>query len=133
VTIVVDASVIVAWLIVGGPPGQWAAEVVTGATHLAAPHHLPVEVANVLRRTSEAGVIGPDTASLAHADLLDLPVVHVPYEVVAERAWALRANLTSYDASYIALAELLDAPLATLDRRMADAPGPRCEFLVPPS
>jgi len=48
-----------------------------------------------------------------------------------ERVWQLRANVTPYDAWYVALAEALDVPLATLDLRLATAPGPRCRFLTP--
>jgi predicted nucleic acid-binding protein len=56
----------------------------------------------------------------------------IAYEVVAPRAWSLRQNLTLYDAWYVAVAEILDAELATLDVRLARAPGLRCGFLVPP-
>jgi predicted nucleic acid-binding protein len=129
-TTVVDASVIVAWLVHGGDAGAWAERIVLGG-ELAAPHHLPVEVANVLRRAVLAGQVGPDAASLAHADLLDLPLTYVPYAPLAERAWELRSTVTSYDAAYVALAEELAAPVATLDRRLAAASGPRCAFLVP--
>lgn len=129
-TTVIDASVLVAWLIDGEADGQWAEQVVL-ARDLVAPHHLPAEVANVLRRLEAAGRVGPETASLAHADLLELPIALVPYEPLAERAWVLRRTLTSYDAAYVALAERLDAPLATLDRRIVRAPGPTCEFLTP--
>lgn len=131
-TVVVDASVVVAWLVEGGPDGQWAEEVVLGGG-LVAPHHLPVEVANVLRRSAAAGQVGPDTASLAHADLLDLPIAYVGYGPLGERAWELRSTVSSYDAAYVALAERLDAPLATLDARLTRAPGPRCRFLTPTS
>jgi predicted nucleic acid-binding protein len=68
---------------------------------------------------------------LAHADLLRLPVQLVAYEPVANRAWELRENLTTYDAWYVALAEGIGAPLATLDRRLSRAPGLRCELLLP--
>lgn len=130
-TVVVDASVVVAALVDSGPDGTWAEEIVrTG--QLAAPHLMPVEAANVLRRLAQAGQISADVASLAHTDLLDLPVELVGYEPVATRAWALRNNLTGYDACYVALAELFDAPLATLDGRLAGASGPRCRFLTPP-
>jgi predicted nucleic acid-binding protein len=132
VTVVVDASVIVAALVDTGPAGSWAEQFLAPG-ELAAPHLLPGEVANVLRRAQLAGDISSDIASLAHTDLLDLRVDLFPYEAVAPRAWALRANLSSYDAWYVALAESLDAPLATLDRRLAGAPGPSCAFLTPPS
>ena len=61
-----------------------------------------------------------------------LPGVDDHGRVLAERAWELRGSVTYADACYVALAELLDAPLITLDRRLAQAPGPRCAFLTPP-
>jgi predicted nucleic acid-binding protein len=82
----------------------------------------------VLRRAAGAQEITEDTASLAHADLLDLRLELFSYEIFAPRIWELRHNLTAYDAWYVAVAELLEAPLATLDGRLASAPGPRCEI-----
>ncbi len=129
-TLVVDASVVVAALVDSGPDGHWAAEVVAGEA-LAAPHHMPLESANVLRRASLAGELSADTASLAHADLLALRVELFPYVSLADRCWRLRENLTIYDAAYVVLAEELDAPLATLDHRLVTAPGTRCAFTTP--
>ena len=129
---VLDASVVVAALVDRGPDGRWAEAELLNA-HLAAPHLLPVEVANILRRMARAGQISGDIAALAHDDLLRLPVELFPYEPVAARAWELRPNLTSYDAWYVALAEHLAAPLATLDRQLAATPGPACRFELPPS
>jgi len=130
-TLVVDASVVVAALVDQGGVGAWA-EGVLASDHLAAPHLMPVEVANILRRATATGELSSDTASLAHADLLDLRIELVPYGGVASRAWGLRDNLTLYDAWYVALAELLGAKLATLDVRLSRAPGPDCEFILPP-
>jgi predicted nucleic acid-binding protein len=130
VTVVLDASVVVAALVDGGREGAWAEDVL-GEPSLAAPHHLPAEVANILRRAAAADHVSTDVASLAHADLLDLRVELVAYAPLAERVWELRENVTAYDGWYVALAERLEAPLATLDRRLARATGPRCEFLVP--
>lgn len=127
-TVVVDASCVVAALVDSGDSGLWAESVLTGGT-LVAPHLLPAEVANVLRRAAMSERISADTAALAHADLLELRVTLVPYEPFADRIWQLRATVSAYDAWYVALAEQLGAPLATLDRRLASAPGPRCEFL----
>lgn len=127
--IVVDASAVVAALVDTGTDGQWAESLLTA--DLAAPHLLPVEVANVMRRAVKAEEVTDDVASLAHADLLDLRVQLYPYDLVASRIWELRRNLTPYDAWYVAVAELLDAPLATLDQRLVASPGPRCEFLSP--
>lgn len=129
-TLVVDASVVVAALVDTSGIGAWA-ESVLASDHLAAPHLMPVEAANILRRAAQAGELSTDTASLAHADLLDLRVQLAPYGGVAPRAWALRDNLTLYDAWYVALAELLGAKLATLDARLSRAPGPKCEFVLP--
>lgn len=128
-TVVVDASVVVAALIDNGAAGRWAESLLT--SDLAAPHLLHVEVANVLRRASGAEEITDDVASLAHADLADLRVELVPYATVGDRIWELRHNLTTYDAWYVAAAELLDAPLATLDHRLVAAPGPTCRFQTP--
>lgn len=130
-TLVVDASALVAALVDGGPDGDWAAATIAGEV-LAAPHLLLVEASNILRRSRLAGDITADVAALAHADLLDLRVALFPYGPLAERVWELGENLTSYDGWYVALAEVLDAPLATLDGRLARAPGPRCRFVVPP-
>lgn len=129
-TLVIDAGVVVAALIDDGPDGRWA-ESMLAAGPLAAPHLMLVEAANILRRSSLAGVISPDSAQLAHADLLKLRVVLFGYEPVAERVWELRGAITSYDACYVALAEALDAPLATADLRLSRAPGPHCVFKTP--
>lgn len=129
-TLVVDASLVVAALVDDGPDGRWAeACLLDGPLH--APDLMPFEVANVLRRLAAAGRLSPDVASLAHRDLVSLSVVSVPYEAVADRAWELRENLTVFDAAYVALAEVIRAPLATLDRKLAAAPGARSEFRLP--
>jgi predicted nucleic acid-binding protein len=130
-TLVVDASVVVAALVDGGDLGRWAEDVLLSGRPLAAPHLLPVEAANVLRRAVQAGEVSADSASLAHADMRALRIEFFPYDTVASRAWELRDNLTLYDAWYVALAELLDAELATLDGRLTRAPGTQCAFMVP--
>ena len=127
---VVDASVVVAALIDDGPAGRWAEELLA-STPLAAPHLMPVEAANILRRAALAGDVSDDIASLAHADLLAVGVELFPYEMLADRIWELRGAVTTYDGWYVALAESLKAPLATLDARLARAPGPRCRFIGP--
>lgn len=131
-TVVVDASAAVALLVDAGPDGTWAEEVLAGQ-RLLAPHLMPVEAANILRRAAARGEISADAAALAHADLLALSVDLFPYEPFASRVWELRDNLTTYDGWYVALAEAVGAPLATLDDALSRAPGPRCEFLTPSS
>lgn len=130
VKVVCDASAVVAALIDGGPDGEWAADVLAGAD-LAAPALMTFEVANILRRQEQAGLSSPDQTAQAHADLLALRVELWPYELLAARAWELRHNLSTYDASYVALAELTGSSLATLDTRLAAAPGLRCPVLTP--
>jgi predicted nucleic acid-binding protein len=93
-----------------------------------APHHMPIEAANILRRAALAGELSSDTASLAHGDLVALRIDLFSFAPLADRCWELRENVTTYDAAYVALAEQLDAALATLDQRLATAPGPRCTF-----
>ena len=129
-TIVVDASAIVAALIDGGPDGSWARAGLRDED-LAAPPHVYVEVSNVLRRAVLAGRLGPDVGALAHRDLIDLPLATFSFEPLADRVWELHPGVTAYDAAYVALAEALDAPLWTLDRRLAAAPGPQCSFRLP--
>lgn len=131
-TVVLDSSVVVAALIDTGPVGMWA-EALLVSGPLAAPHLMPIEAANVLRRSALAGDISADVASLAHEDLLSLRLELFPYSLCATRVWELRSNITAYDASYVALAETLGARLATLDTRLSRTSGTRCEFAVPPT
>jgi predicted nucleic acid-binding protein len=129
VTLVIDASMVVSALIDSGTDGRWAESLLTSDS-LAAPHLLTAEASNILRRSALAGAISAEQASLAYSDLLDLRVELFPYAPFATRIWGLRDNVTCYDAWYVALAETLNAPLATLDARLAKASGPRCRFLV---
>ncbi len=129
-TIIIDASAMVAALVDAGPDGEWA-EKFLAVDDLAAPHLMPAEVTNILRRTSISGLITSDVASLAIADLAGLRIEFFAFDPFAQRIWELRENVTAYDAWYVALAETLAAPLATLDDRLSRAAGPRCKFLTP--
>ena len=131
-TIVVDASAVVAALVDVGQDGDWAQAELRGED-LVAPHLVTVEAANILCRAVRTGGISADVATLAHDDLLALRVDLYPYELVASRVWELRHNLTAYDGWYVALAEAVGAPLITLDARIARAPGLRCEVRLPPA
>ncbi|HET6534361.1 MAG TPA: type II toxin-antitoxin system VapC family toxin [Actinoplanes sp.] len=128
---VLDASAAVALLADAGHAGQWVAATIKDAI-LYAPELMPFEVSNILRRQTLAGLLDSSEATLAHSDLIALPVDLHPYVGLADRVWQLRKNLTVYDASYVALAELLGTALITLDRRMARATGPRCSIVAYP-
>lgn len=102
------------------------------AGSLVAPHLALVEATNILRRLEVSGRLGRLEAGAAARDLFLLELELVPFTPFAERIWELRSHVTSYDAWYVAVAEDFDLPLATLDRRLAAAYGPRCSFLLPP-
>lgn len=129
-TVVVDASVVVAALLATDAYGVWAEDSLERGP-LVAPHLLPVEVLSQLRRSVAAGLLAPENVAMAVADLADLPIRYVSAQRHLGRIWELRSNVTPYDAWYVALAEALDAPLVTLDRRLARASGPRCAFVTP--
>jgi predicted nucleic acid-binding protein len=123
--IVVDASVVATALGDDGPDGEVARARLRGE-RLVAPHLLDVEVVAAWRRMAGAGALSGRRAELARADLRAAPIDRVGHDRLLERAWTLQANLTTYDAVYVALAEVLDAVLVTADRRLASAPGCRC-------
>ena len=127
---IVDASVVTSALMVRARSSSWAREVM-GVGRLSAPHLMPAEVCQVLRRRVAGAVITAAEASAGMDDLLELRADLHPFEPFAPRVWELRDTVSAYDAWYVALAEALDVPFATLDRRLARASGPRCAFLVP--
>ena len=100
---------------------------------LHAPHLLDVEVLSALRRVVAAGDASAERAGYAVTDLLDLPLERYPHDGLAPRIWALRANFSAYDATYLALAEAITdggAPLLTADARLARAAGDHTELRV---
>ena len=121
---------LVAALVDDGSDGLWS-EMSISRDELVAPELLLAEASNVLRRLERAGVISPIEANGAHSDLIRLDVELFPCAPFAERVWALRNNLTCYDAWYIALADAFECPLLTLDGKLSRTTGPMCEFLVP--
>lgn len=127
--LVIDGSALVALLCDSGPAGDWVATLTMGAT-LAAPELALFEAANIFRRHELFGILDQTQAIFAHTDLTALPLQLWPYAPLAERAWQLRHNLTIYDGSYIALAELLTTSLITLDAKLSKAQGPRCPIIA---
>lgn len=131
-TTVVDVSVFIAALVDSGTEGRWAESTLAEGA-LAGPELVLVEASNVLRRLERAGHLSRLEAAGAHQDLLRLDLRLFPFAPFAARVWALRDNLTSYDAWYVALAEALNCPLITLDKKLVRASGPKCEIIVPPA
>jgi len=128
--IVVDASALLEILL--RTPAAEAVEdrlFAPGET-LHAPHLLDVEAAQVIRRYTASGEIDGERGRLALDDLADFPLRRYSHDFLLPRIWSLRKNLTGYDAVYIALAEVLDVPLLTRDRRLAASPGHHAEIIL---
>ena len=132
--IVLDASALVE-LLLRTPLGATVATRIADPTiGLHVPHLADIEVAQALRRYEKDGELDADAAAAALADLRDLDLQRHAHEPLLDRVWALRRNLTAYDAVYLALAEALDAVLLTCDGRLARAPGTTARVqLVKPS
>ena len=129
-SIVVDSSVLVAALLDSGPHGVWA-ETILARGSLHAPQLARVEATNIFRRLERAKVVTTPEANAAQDDLMQLDMELFSFEPFAERIWELRHNLASYDAWYVALAEALNLPLATLDEPLSKLKKVNCEFLTP--
>lgn len=128
---VIDSSVLVAALVDSGQDGSWAESAIAQG-QLAAPEMVMAEATNILRRMEQSDQVSGLEATASFRDLLRLDVELYPFAPLAERIWELRANVTSYDAWYVALAEALHNPLFTLDRKLSRASGIHCEVIVPP-
>ena len=119
---VIDASALVEFLL-GTPAGLAIADELEDpdeGVHI--PHLADVEVSHALRRLVSLGAVTESLAALALQDLQELDLQRHSHEPLLERMWELRKNVSAYDATYIALAEVLDAPLLTCDRRLARVP-----------
>lgn len=123
--IVVDASATATALTDDGTDGDLARARLRGQV-LAAPELIDLEVSSVLRRLILSGQLSPQRAEQALADLVALPMQRAPHLPLLARCWSLRANLSVYDASYVALAESLGSVLLTADARLSRSPGLRC-------
>lgn len=127
--IIVDASVLASALGDDGEDGGRARQGMLG-DRLAAPELIDLEVISVWRRALRARRMTARRAAQAIGDLQVLPLARAPHRPLLPRIWELASNLTAYDAAYVALAEALSAPLLTADRRIARAPGLRCEITL---
>lgn len=118
---VVDASVAVEFLL-RTPTGLSLAETLDEA-ELSAPDLIDAEVVSVLRRAVLTERLAEDRALSALDDFASWPINRIPGHTLARTAWQHHRNVTAYDAFYVALAEVLEAPLLTADGRLARAPG----------
>ncbi len=122
---VLDASVLVEYLAGGGHAALIRERLLRHDEPLWAPHLVDAEIGHVLRRAVTLGELRAGSAAAAIADLAGMPLHRAAHVGLLARAWSLRANLTFYDALYVALAERMDMVLVTLDGRLAGAPGLR--------
>jgi len=129
---VIDASVVVS-VLADAEHAPWAeAQLSTrGADRsLWVPHLIDAEVGQGLRREVTAGRLDEDRADAALLDLMRIPFRRIDHVGLIHRAWELRHNFSFYDGLYVALAEGLEVPLVTLDRRLARAVGDATEVMV---
>jgi predicted nucleic acid-binding protein len=129
--IVVDASVLANVIGDDGADGKRARKEIRVARDVAVPDLVDVETVAVLRQRWLAGTIPDRRFAAAIGDLESMDIDRYPTLPLMRRVCELRSNLTAYDASYVALAELLSCELLTGDQRLANAPGPRCPIRVP--
>ena len=121
--IVLDASALLD-LLLRTPRGETVARRIGGGDEtLHAPHLVDLEVVHALRRYEMKGLLTRTRAEEALDDFADLDILRYPHDALLPRIWALRRNVTAYDAAYLALAEALDAPLLTADEKLARSPG----------
>lgn len=121
--IVVDASAIVEALF-ATPAGRSISDMLFSPGEvLCAPHLIDIEVAHVLRRFAREGDVPAQRCDLALTDFADLSILRYAHDFLLPRIWQLKNSLSAYDAAYVSLAEALDAPLVTCDRRLARTRG----------
>ena len=128
--IVVDASALLELLLRTPLGGAVTERVFEPDQTLHAPHLLDIEIAHALRRLARTGHALAGRCILALDDLSNFPITRYSHTILLPRLWELRNNLTAYDAVYVALAELLDAPLLTCDGRIGGAAGHRARVDV---
>ena len=125
--IVVDASVLANALTDDGPLGQVARAELAHDVHWSAPEHLLVEAFSAIRGRLLGGKIGQERARDASDALAEASIELLSVAPLLRRMWQLRENFSAYDAAYVAAAEAHDCALLTTDRRLAQAPGVRCQ------
>lgn len=129
--IVADTSAILA-VLSADPPDPKLRQRLGDDGDLHVPHLLDVELLHALRRLVATGDLTEQRATAVRADFAQLALTRYPHHPLAGRMWELRHNLTTYDATFITLSEVLDVPLVTCDARVASAPDHRAVVEVFP-
>jgi predicted nucleic acid-binding protein len=128
--IVLDASVLIDLLLRTHAAAASERHIFARNQSLHAPALIDLEVCQVLRRFAAEKVITPAQGKAAIRLMSEMPIERHPHEALLSRIWELRGNLTAYDAAYIALAEALNAPLLTRDRKLASSQRHQADVLV---
>lgn len=123
---VIDASVLVDALVVAGPAGDDARDVLRPLSVLHVPSIFAAEATSAVRSMQARGAVSSGLAHGAVSRIRVVQTIQYPFEPFLDRVWELRDNVAVYDGWYVALAESLGTRLVTADRRLARASGPRC-------
>jgi len=126
--IVVDASAMVELVLRTAKGRRVADRLKDDGGPCLAPHLVDPDVLQVLRELVRRREITVERAETAQASFAAFPLNRIPHDVLMNRMWALRDNLTAYDATYVAIAELRDCPLVTCDGRLSRASGHRARI-----
>jgi len=130
--IVLDASAAVELVLQTPRAERIAARALHPAERLHAPHLIDVEVVQVMRRLVQAKEITVERADVALSDFEGLAIERHAHRPLIRRVWGLRASLSAYDATYVALAEALGAPMLTCDEKLVRAHGHKAKIEVVP-
>lgn len=130
--IVLDSSAAVDYLLERNPEAEWVRERLRDARwRIRVPHLFDVEIASVLRRHVLARELRGEDALARLRLVAQLPARRFPHVQLLDRVWELHPTVTAADACFVALAEALDVPLVTTDRRLARVQGARIAILAP--
>jgi predicted nucleic acid-binding protein len=131
VTLTLDSGAAYELLVEDTERAEWLAAFVAGHDFVV-PTLFRYELANLIRRALAQTALTEQGASRVLRQAIAMPAQELPFETLFRRTWELRGACTFFDASYVAVAEATGTALVTLDRRLSQSAGPRCQFVVPP-